>query len=46
MEGRGPVVRTGCGKAGTGHSAGSGLSQAPQHVRASARHGRDKSRMR
>jgi hypothetical protein len=45
-EGRGPVARTSCGKAGSGLRAGTSLSQAPQHVRALARHDRDKSRMR
>ena len=46
MEGRGPVARTRCGKAGSGLRAGTRLSQALQHVRAKARHDRDKSRMR
>ena len=46
MEGRGPVARTRCGKAGSGLRAGTRLSQALQHVRANARHDRDKSRMR
>jgi hypothetical protein len=45
-EGRDPVARTSCGKAGSGLRAGTSLSQAPQHVRALARHDRDKSRMR
>ena len=46
MEGRGPVARTRCSKAGSGLRAGTRLSQALQHVRAKARHDRDKSRMR
>ena len=46
MEGRGPVARTRCGKAGSGLRAGTRLSQAPQRVRAIARQHRDKSRMR
>ena len=46
MEGRGPVARTRCGKAGSGLRAGTRLSQALQHVRANARQDRDKSRMR
>ena len=45
MEGRWPVARTRCGKAGSGLRAGTRLSQALQHVRANARHDRDKSRM-
>ena len=46
MEGRWPVARTRCGKAGSGLRAGTRLSQALQHVRANARQDRDKSRMR
>ena len=46
MEGRGPVARTRCGKAGSGLRAGTRLSQALQHVRANARQDREKSRMR
>jgi hypothetical protein len=45
VEGRGPVARTRCGKAGSGLRAGTRLSQALQHVRANARQDREKSRM-